>query len=131
MLKRSLLCAALMGVGFTVPAEAQEAPAPFRRLPMQEEAYPPPQHKTHMFTLEMRPGGVVPRHTHPGTEMAYVIEGEGDLEVQGQPERRVKAGESYHVPGGVPHALRNGNAPLRAIVFYVVDKDKPLASPAP
>jgi hypothetical protein len=31
----------------------------------------------------------------------------------------------------VPHGARNGDKPTRLLVTYVVDKDKPLASPAP
>ena len=129
MLKLILPCAALV---LAAPALAQDAqPTPFRRLPLQQDAYPAPAHSTQMLMVEVQPGGLIPRHTHPGVEMAYMVEGEAELEVQGQAARRVKAGESYHIPAGVPHLLRNGSGPSRIAVTYVVERDKPLASPAP
>jgi quercetin dioxygenase-like cupin family protein len=51
--------------------------------------------------------------------------------VQGQPARQVKAGEGFQVPAEVPHGGRNGDKPVKLVVTYVVEKDKPLASPAP
>ena len=125
--------AALVAAGLAAgAARAQEAPpTPFRRLPQQQEAYPPPNHATHLLVVEVQPGALIPRHTHPGIEMGYMMEGEAELEMEGRPGRRVRAGESYLIPAGVPHALRNGPAASRVAVTYVVERDKPLASPAP
>ena len=51
--------------------------------------------------------------------------------VAGQPPRKVAAGEAIVVPGGTVHTARNsGSAPVRALSIYVVDKSKPLATPA-
>ena len=75
--------------------------------------------------------GVVARHTHPGVESSYVLEGEADLLVEGHPPRRVKAGDAFQIPAGTPHTLRNGPTPAKVIVTFVIEKDKPIASPAP
>jgi quercetin dioxygenase-like cupin family protein len=75
--------------------------------------------------------GVLPRHIHPGIESSYVLEGEADLLVEGQPVRHLKAGDSYQIPAGVPHSLRNGPAPTRIIVTFLLDNDKQISSPAP
>jgi len=82
--------------------------------------------------VEVAPGAKAGRHTHPGDEISYVIEGEALLLVDGQPPRTVKAGESFLIPAGVVHDAHNeGNAPIKLVGVYVVEKGRPLASPAP
>ena len=82
--------------------------------------------------VEVAPGARAGRHTHPGDEISYVLEGESELLVDGQPPRIVKAGESFVVPAGVVHDAHNaGSTPVKLVGVYVVEKGKPLASPAP
>jgi len=82
--------------------------------------------------VEVAPGAKAGRHTHPGDEISYVLEGEATLLVDGQPARTVKAGESFVIPAGVIHdAHNNGTAAIKLVGVYVVEKGKPLASPAP
>lgn len=82
--------------------------------------------------VELAPGARAGRHTHPGDEISYITEGEAVLLVDGQAPRTVKAGESFVIPAGVVHDARNeGGLPMRLIGVYVVEKGKPLASPAP
>ncbi len=81
--------------------------------------------------VELAPGVFAGRHTHPGDEISYVMEGEGEILMQGHPTRKVKAGDGFVIPGGVIHDAHNtGSAPLKMIGVYVVDKGKPLATPA-
>jgi quercetin dioxygenase-like cupin family protein len=82
--------------------------------------------------VEVAPGAHAGRHTHPGDEISYVIEGEAELLVDGQPPRKVKAGESFVIPAGVVHDAHNtSDAPIKLVGVYVVEKGKPLATPAP
>lgn len=82
--------------------------------------------------VEVAPGARAGRHTHPGDEISYVLEGEAELLVDGQPPRVVKAGESFVIPAGVIHDAHNASsAPIKLVGVYVVEKGKPLASPAP
>ena len=82
--------------------------------------------------VEVAAGGRAGRHTHPGDEISYVTDGEVELLVDGQAPRTVKAGESFVIPAGTVHDAHNASsAPARLIGVYVVDKGKPLASPAP
>ena len=82
--------------------------------------------------VEVAPGAKAGRHTHPGDEISYVMEGEATLLVDGQPPRQVKAGESFVVPAGVVHdAHNNGTVAIKLLGVYVVEKGMPLASPAP
>src|SRR5579863_8591060 len=82
--------------------------------------------------VQVAPGGHAGRHTHPGDEISYVVEGEGEILIEGQPPRKVKAGDGFVIPAGAKHDARNtGTAPLKMVGVYVVDKGKPLATPAP
>jgi quercetin dioxygenase-like cupin family protein len=82
--------------------------------------------------VEVAPGGKAGRHTHPGDEISYIVEGETLLLIDGQPPRRVKAGESFVIPAGVVHDAHNDTSkPVKLIGVYVVEKGKPMASPAP
>jgi quercetin dioxygenase-like cupin family protein len=82
--------------------------------------------------VEIAPGAAAGRHTHPGEEISYVMEGEGEILVEGQPALKVKAGDGFIVPNGAKHDARNtGTQPLRLAAVYVVEKGQPLATPAP
>jgi quercetin dioxygenase-like cupin family protein len=81
--------------------------------------------------VELEPGVVAGRHSHPGDEISYVLEGEGELLIDGEAPRKVKAGEAFVIPAGKVHDARNsGSGTLRLIGTYVVEKGKPLATPA-
>jgi quercetin dioxygenase-like cupin family protein len=78
------------------------------------------------------PFGKAGRHTHPGDEISYVLEGEGEILVDGQPPRKVKAGDGFVIPGGSIHDAHNtGATNFRLVGVYVVEKGKPLATPVP
>ncbi len=82
--------------------------------------------------VEVAAGARAGRHTHPGDEISYVTDGEVTLLVDGQEPRKIKAGESFVVPAGVVHDAHNDSAaPVKLVGVYVVEKGKPLASPAP
>ena len=82
--------------------------------------------------VEVAPGAKAGRHTHPGDEISYVIEGEATLLIDGQPPKTFKAGESFVIPAGTVHDAHNATgSPVRLVGVYVVEKGKPLATPAP
>lgn len=82
--------------------------------------------------VEVAPGARAGRHTHPGDEISYVLEGQVELLVDGQAPRVVKVGESFVIPAGTVHDAHNASeTPTKLVGVYVVEKGKPLASPAP
>jgi quercetin dioxygenase-like cupin family protein len=82
--------------------------------------------------VEIAPGSFVGRHTHFGEEISYIMEGEGEILVEGQPPLKVKSGDGFVVPAGAKHDAHNtGAMPLKVVAVYVVDKGKALATPAP
>jgi quercetin dioxygenase-like cupin family protein len=92
---------------------------------------PAPGYVTILAEATIDPGVMIGRHTHPGIESAYVLEGGFDLPIQGQPTRTIKPGDGFHIPPETPHAGgKSGEVKTRILVTYVVEKGKPLASPA-
>lgn len=82
--------------------------------------------------VEITPGGSAGRHTHPGDEISYVLEGEGEILMEGRAPLKIKPGDGFVVPGGTKHDAHNtGSQTLRLVAVYVVEKGKPLATPAP
>ena len=92
---------------------------------------PAPGYVTVLAEATIEKGVSVGRHTHPGIESAWVLEGALEVPVQGRPTLTVKAGDAFQIPPDTPHG---GGKPLEAkarlIITYIVQKDKPLASPA-
>ena len=133
MLKRRVfcyLCAALgVAAGTITAAEAQSAG--LTRTIRSTTDGPSAGYHTLLVEVEIAPGFVVARHTHPGIESTYVLKGGGLLSVQGREDQQTKPGDAFQIPPEVPHGLRNGPAATRLVVNYIVEKDKPLASPAP
>jgi quercetin dioxygenase-like cupin family protein len=101
------------------------------RTPVYKGEVSVPGREAIVARVEIAPGAEVGRHTHPGDEISYIIEGEVDLLIDGQPAQHFKAGDGFSIPGGKIHNARNtGKAPLKLAGIYVVEKGKPLATPA-
>jgi quercetin dioxygenase-like cupin family protein len=68
-----------------------------------------------------------PKHTHPGEEIIYVLEGSLEYEVQGKAPVGLKAGDVFFIPAGTIHAAKNvGSGNGAELATYVVEKGKPL-----
>jgi quercetin dioxygenase-like cupin family protein len=85
-----------------------------------------------MYVAELPPGAAAGKHTHPGEEFAYILDGTLTLEPQGQAPKTYKAGEVFHNPAKVVHDAKNMSttAPSKVLVFLLAEKGQPLASPA-
>ena len=80
--------------------------------------------------VELAPGVAFPPHSHPGEEIAYVIEGELEYRLEGRPPVTLKAGEALFIPAGAIHSAKNvGGGNAAELATYVVEKGKPLVAP--
>jgi len=112
-------------------ADAQSAaPAGLKRTIIKQTDGPMEGYVTVNVRVDIDPGAVIARHTHPGIESTYVVEGALELTVDGEGTRTFAAGEGFQVPPRVPHGGKNGDKPAVLAATYVVEKGKPLASPA-
>ena len=77
--------------------------------------------------VDFAPGVVAPRHSHPGEEIVYVIEGLLEYRLEGKPSVTLKAGEVLFIPTETIHAVKNvGSGNAAEIATYIVEKGKPL-----
>jgi quercetin dioxygenase-like cupin family protein len=82
--------------------------------------------------VDFAPGVAFPPHSHPGEEIAYVIEGLLEYQFEGKPPVTLKAGEALFIPAGTIHSAKNvGNGNAAELATYVVEKGKPLVAFGP
>jgi quercetin dioxygenase-like cupin family protein len=117
----------------TVIAGAGSAQQPtFKRTELQRADLSVPNKEAVTASVDIPAGVQSGRHTHPGEEVGYVIEGTLVLELDGKPARTLKAGEAFLIPNGQVHNARNsGTGQARVLATYIIEKGKPIATPVP
>ena len=80
-------------------------------------------------TATLASGAVIGFHTHSGDEAGYVVKGTLIWKVRGQPDKTLKAGDSFFNPRGSVHSVVGGEGGATAFSTWIVDKGKPLAEP--
>ena len=128
MIKKLLLGLTVVAVAGASVAMAQQTG--IKRTPLQKLDFPA-GYNTVTAIAEVPAGGAAGRHTHPGAETGYVLEGELELLIDGKPPMKIKAGESYQIPEGAVHDAKVGDKPFKVLGVYVVKAGEPLAKPAP
>lgn len=127
---RIFLAAACIAAASSALAQTPAA-SPLKRTEVYRADVAQPGHEAVVMKVELATGGHAGRHTHPGNEISYVSDGDCTLLVDGEPPRKLHAGEAFVVKTGVVHDLRNdGGTPVQLIGVYEVEKGKPLATPA-
>jgi len=122
----------IIGAALAAAASALVAQQPgFTRALLQDQNLSAPGRHAVVARAEFVPGGVAGRHTHPGEELGYVVEGTLELLIDRQPPKTLKAGEVFFVPAGMVHDGRNvGSGKAVVLATYIVETGKPVASPA-
>lgn len=127
LVKAALILAVCAGLG----SSALNAQQPgFSRKMLQDQNLSAHERHAVQVIAEFAPGVAAGKHTHPGEELGYVLEGMLLLEIEGEAPRTLKAGDSFFVPAGRPHDGKNvGSGPAKVLATYVVEIGKPVASP--
>jgi quercetin dioxygenase-like cupin family protein len=103
-----------------------------QRTILQRKDISMPGREAVVARVEVAPNAFAGRHTHTGEEIGYVMEGEGEVLIEGEPALKLKPGDSFIVPAGARHDAHNtGSTPMKMVNIYLVEKGKPLATPAP
>ena len=123
-------------VALTVNAAADEPKAaaqPVRTIFERHDQSGIPGKEIVIGSAMLPTGTAIGYHTHPGDEAGYVIKGTLILKTRGQPDRMLKAGDSFFNPRGAVHSLvaAPGGGGGTEVSAWIVDKGEPLASPAP
>ena len=126
-MRAALAAVLVVGLGGAVQT-APPRPAGTTRTDLQRHDLSIPGREVFQARVDFAPGASFPRHTHPGEEIIYVLEGTLEYEVAGKPVT-LKAGDVLFVPYGTVHAARNvGNSPAAELATYVLEKGKPLTT---
>jgi quercetin dioxygenase-like cupin family protein len=101
--------------------------SPIRRIDLQRQDLSAEGREVVQARVEIDPAAPLVRHTHPGEEIIYILEGSLEYQVDGQPTATYTAGQALTVPAGVVHAVRNvGDGSAAELATYVVEKGKPI-----
>jgi quercetin dioxygenase-like cupin family protein len=113
------------------PLPAGAPPTPIKRTLLQKVDVPTANYETITAIAEISPNVNIGRHTHFGPEAGYLMDGDLVVLVDGKPPLALKTGDSYQIAPGAPHDARAGEKGAKVLAVYVVEKGKPLATPAP
>jgi len=117
----------IMGDGFAAAQIAMAQQPGTKRTDLQRHDLSVPGREVVQVRVDFDPGYVSPRHTHPGEEIIYVLEGTLEYQIEGEPAMTVKPGEVLFVPAGAIHSAKNvGSGNGAELATYVVEKGKPL-----
>lgn len=98
-----------------------------KRTDLQRHDINVPGREVVQVRVDLAPGVSFPKHTHPGEEIIYVLEGSLEYQVEGKPPVTLKAGDVLFIPAGKIHAAKNvGSGNGSELATYVVEKGKPL-----
>ena len=105
--------------------QAQEARIGIKRTDLMRHDLSVPGRQVIQVLVEFAPGVVFPRHSHPGEEIVYVVEGLLEYELEGKPPVTLKAGDVLFIPHGAVHAVKNvGSGNATELATYIVEKGK-------
>ena len=124
-----IIAVALLAVGSGVALHAAPAQQPgIRRTDLQRHELGISGREVVQVRVDFDPGAAFGRHSHPGEEIVYVIEGKLEYRLDGSPPVIVKAGEVLFIPNGTHHEVQNvGSGNATELATYIVEKGKPLA----
>jgi quercetin dioxygenase-like cupin family protein len=126
-----MMAAAMLAVAGTWAPQLAQAQTPgIDRTDLVQQNLVVPGHEVVQTRVDFGPGVASIKHSHPGEEVAYVLEGTLKYELAGRPAVTLKAGDALFIPAGVAHVATNvGSGKASELATYVVKKGVPLATP--
>ena len=98
-----------------------------RRAELQRQDLGVPGREVIQVRVDFDPGVAFGKHSHPGAEVAYVLEGTLEYQLEGEPPVTLRAGEALFIPARTIHAAKNvGTGNAAELATYIVEKGKPL-----
>jgi quercetin dioxygenase-like cupin family protein len=97
------------------------------RTDLQRHDLSTPNREVVQARVDIDPGVLAPKHSHPGEEIVYVLEGVLEYHLEGKLPVKLKAGDVLFIPAGVVHSAKNvGKGKGSELATYTVEKGKPL-----
>ena len=124
---RVMAMATLIAGSALAPHAAQAQQAGIKRTDLQRHDLSVPGREAVQVRVDIDPGVAFGKHTHPGEEIIYVIEGTLEYEIEGKPPVTLKAGDVLFIPAGTIHSAKNPGSGIGSeLATYIVEKGKPL-----
>jgi quercetin dioxygenase-like cupin family protein len=124
---QALAVAALLATSAFVPYASQAQLSQFKRTDLQQHDLSIGGHEAVQVRVDIAPGAAFPKHSHPGEEIVYVLEGTLEYQIEDKPPVTLKAGDVLFIPAGAAHTARNpGTVTGSELATYIVEKGKPL-----
>jgi quercetin dioxygenase-like cupin family protein len=118
--------ALIVGSVLALPV-AQAQQTGIKRTDLQRHDLGVPGREAVQVRVDIDPGVAFGKHTHPGEEIIYVLEGSLEYQIEGKPPVTLKAGDVLFIPAGTIHSARNvGSVIGSELATYIVEKGKPL-----
>jgi quercetin dioxygenase-like cupin family protein len=119
--------AALVAGAVLVPPGVQAQQSGVTRTDLQRHDLSAPGREAIQVRVDLAPSVAFGKHTHPGEEIIYVLEGTLEYQVGDKPPVTLKAGDVLFIPANTPHSARNpGSVTGSELATYIVEKGKPL-----
>lgn len=127
-MRTTIMATAMLIFGITLGSHVVQAQQTgSKRTDLQRNDLSAPGREVVQVRVDFDPGYASPKHTHPGEEIVYVIEGTLEYEVDGKPPVTLKAGDVLFIPARTIHAAKNiGSTNGAELATYIVEKGKPL-----
>jgi quercetin dioxygenase-like cupin family protein len=128
----TLAAIVMLGIAGSLNAQQQTTPVPvpaIKRTVLQKVDVPGSNVEVVLALADFAPDVRTGRHFHPGTVLAYVMDGEFVLTRDGEPQTAFRGGESFQIPHAGIHDEGTNAGAAKLMVVYVVEKGKPLVQP--
>ena len=120
------VAALIVASGLALHAAQVQQPG-IKRTDLLRQDLSVPGREVVQVRVDFAPGVAFGKHSHPGEEIAYVLEGLLEYQIEGKPPVTLKAGEVLFIPAGTIHAAKNvGKGNGAELATYIVEKGKPL-----
>jgi quercetin dioxygenase-like cupin family protein len=119
--------AALVAGAVLAPFGVQAQQNGVTRTDLQRHDLSAPGREAIQVRVDLAPGVAFGKHTHPGEEIIYVLEGTLEYQLEDKPPVTLEAGDVLFIPAGTVHSARNlGSVTGSELATYIVEKGKPL-----
>ncbi|OXB03259.1 cupin domain-containing protein [Flavobacterium pectinovorum] len=123
----STAVSALSFLALIITSTASAQQSGIKRTDLQRYDLSVPGYETVQARIDFEAHTAFGKHSHPGEEVIYVLDGVLEYEVEGQSPVILKAGEVLFIPAGVVHSARNNShAKASELATYIVEKGKPV-----
>ena len=120
------LAALIVTSGLTLPPAQAQQPG-VKRTELQRHDLSAPGREAIQVRVDLASRVAFGKHTHPGEEIIYVLEGTLEYQIEDKPPVTLKAGDVLFIPAGTVHSAKNvGSGTGSELATYIVEKGKPL-----